>query len=120
MLVVEDHVSVRRFLVECLQILGYTVLDAASGGEAVALLESVEGRVDLVITDMSMPRMSGKKLIEAVEARWPGLRVLVLSGYSEDQVASLGVTGPKFAALAKPASVPKLAAAIRTLLDGRE
>ena len=44
MLVVEDHVSVRRFLVECLQILGYTVLDAASGGEAIALLESIDGR----------------------------------------------------------------------------
>jgi len=43
-LVVEDHVSVRRFLVECLQILGYTVLDAASGGEAIALLESIDGR----------------------------------------------------------------------------
>ena len=117
MLVVEDHVSVRRFLVECLQILGYTVLDAASGGEAIALLESIDGRVDLVITDMSMPRMSGKQLMEVVEGRWPGMRVLVVSGYSKEAVMSMGVAGPQVSVLAKPASVPELAAAIRGLLD---
>ena len=119
-LVVEDHASVRRFLVECLEIFGYTVVDAASGGEAVDLLESLHGKVDLVITDMSMPGMSGKKLIEILEARWPGLGVLVLSGYSEEVVASLGVTGERLVALTKPVSVPELAAAIRKLLNDRK
>jgi two-component system, cell cycle sensor histidine kinase and response regulator CckA len=119
LLLVEDQREVRAFLVESLSSYGYTVLDAASGQEALLLSRQRQGPIDLLVTDMVMPGMSGKELANALEAERPGLRVLMVSGYSAEQITPLGLPPDSFGFLAKPVSPEDLAAAVRNLLESR-
>ena len=94
----------------------YRVTTAKSGGEAVRLAVGL-GRIDVLITDLVMPAMSGPALAEALVARSPGTRVLLLSGYSDEQVARHGVERGTYAFLAKPFEPASLRARVAELLQ---
>jgi PAS domain S-box-containing protein len=115
-LVVEDEERVRQMSVEALRELGYAVHEAASGDEALRLLDEIP-RLDLLFTDVVMPGMSGRQLAEAVAARAPHAKVLYTTGYTRNAVVHNGVLDPGVAFLPKPFSIADLAARVRDLLD---
>jgi two-component system, cell cycle sensor histidine kinase and response regulator CckA len=82
-LLVEDEAPVREFVRRTLEHAGYTVLEAANPHEALQLLERIAGRVDLVLTDVVMPGMSGRMMAERLMSRYPCLRILFMSGNAE-------------------------------------
>lgn len=116
-LVVEDEEALRRLTRRILESRGYNVVEAANGNEAIRVMASSHARVDLLLSDVVMPGMSGRELVERLVPVYPWLRVLFMSGYTEDmmlhhRVAELGV-----AVLEKPFSRDDLAHAVRTVLD---
>jgi len=116
-LVVEDESEVRRIVVEVLTGLGYRVLEASDGLEALELLRGGAIRVDLVITDVIMPRMGGRELFEVAAALQWRPRFLFSSGYGETLVSG-GVGGSDRAAfIAKPYGIDDLARKVRELLE---
>jgi PAS domain S-box-containing protein len=118
-LVVEDEPEVRATLVQILTGLGYRVLQAPDGVDALAVLEGASARVDLVITDVVMPRMGGKELFAAVSRRSEPPLFLFSSGYAEALVnQQLGAQGD-LAFLSKPYGIQDLARKVREVLDGR-
>src|SRR5260370_37879092 len=82
-LVVEDEPAVRRLISQLLQLTGYTVLEAANGPEALHLVKQSRCPIDLLLTDIVMPGMSGGELAERLRHDYPGLRVLFTSGYMD-------------------------------------
>ena len=116
-LLAEDEQVVRRLVKEMLERLGYSVLVASNGVEALERLEEHEGRVDLLLTDVVMPGMSGRELAGIVRRRCPRARVLFMSGYAEDAVASHGVLQPGAQLLEKPFTATNLGAKVRAVLD---
>lgn len=115
-LVVEDDSEVRVMTVESLRELGYTVLEAASGEEALAVLETYPA-IDLIFTDIVMPRMNGKQLADAVAHRWPDIRILYTTGYTRNAIVHNGVLDHGVSLLAKPFSLEQLAHKIREALN---
>ncbi len=116
-LFVEDDEAVRGLAGRILTAAGYSVLLAATGGEALILEERHRAAIDLVATDVVMPGMSGRELaarLSPVTRRKP---VLFMSGYSDDAIAQHGVLEPGAAFLAKPFTPESLVAMIRDLLD---
>lgn len=101
-----------------LQGLGYAVLEARDGDEALALAGSHAGPLDLLVTDVVMPRLGGRQLRAALAGRFPALRVLYLSGHTDDAVLRHGVAEEEAAFLRKPFTPAALAHAVRAALDG--
>jgi CheY-like chemotaxis protein len=97
--------------------LGYSVIVAANGAEALARLDDHAGDIDLLLTDVVMPGMSGRDLAAVVRERCPDTRVLFMSGYAEDAVASHGVLQPGTALLEKPFTAVSLGTTVRAVLD---
>ena len=116
-LLVEDEESVRELIAEALKAQGYNVLVAGNGQEALALAAPANCRIDLVITDVVMPGMSGRELAKRLNGSRPGTRVLYLSGYTEDAIVHHGVLDPGTAFLQKPFSLDTLACKVREVLD---
>jgi two-component system, cell cycle sensor histidine kinase and response regulator CckA len=116
-LLVEDEASVRNLAARVLQRRGYRVIACADANEAVAAATDRGGRIDLLLTDVVMPGMNGRVLADRLRAVWPGLKVLMTSGYSEEMVehADSPATSPF---IAKPYSTAALAAKVREVLDG--
>jgi signal transduction histidine kinase len=85
-LVAEDEVAVRKFLSAVLAPRGFQLLEASDGVDALAVSEAHEGSIELLVTDVIMPRMGGQKLFEKIRKARPGIRVLFMSGYTEDLV----------------------------------
>ncbi|MBY5335453.1 response regulator [Rhizobium leguminosarum] len=115
-LVVEDDEHVRTMTAESLHELGYTVLQAASGIEALLLLEE-NPAVDLIFTDIVMPQMSGRQLADVVEEKWPTIRILYTTGYTRNAIVHNGVLDHGVSLLSKPFSLQQLAHKIRELLN---
>ena len=93
------------------------MLPAASAAEAMALATGHQGRLDLLLTDVVMPDMGGRQLAEALKARRPGLKVLFMSGYTDDTVLRDGLASPDQLFLQKPFSVAALGRRVREVLD---
>jgi two-component system cell cycle sensor histidine kinase/response regulator CckA len=119
-LVVEDEGEVRSILVQALNGLGYRVYEAGDGMDALSLLRSESGRIDLVLTDVVMPRMGGMELCQAARAITPGIRFLFSSGYTEDTVHVGFVKKEGIFFLAKPYGIDTLARKVREALDSTQ
>jgi signal transduction histidine kinase/ActR/RegA family two-component response regulator len=117
-LVVEDEPLVRRLARRALEEHGYTVLEAADGREAIAELASGEHPIGLVLSDLVMPRMSGRELGQEIARRYPGLPVLFMSGYTGEDVRSRGLLEGSAPFVQKPFTADALARRVRTMLDG--
>ncbi|MBA2461122.1 MAG: response regulator [Actinobacteria bacterium] len=113
-LLVEDEDTIRRLVTEVLSRSGYTVLDAPAGDAALELMRSHDGRIDLLLTDVVMPGMSGPDLARTATGEQPSLRVLFTSGYANDRDGLVG--GPDVAFIGKPFSPQALVAKVREVL----
>jgi signal transduction histidine kinase/ActR/RegA family two-component response regulator len=116
-LLVEDEEGVRELARDILRASGYTVLEARSGHEALLLCERHQGPLDLLLTDVVMPRMSGRELAERLGPIRPDLSVLYMSGYTDDAVIRHGVLGAGTAFLQKPFAPAALVQRVRESLD---
>jgi PAS domain S-box-containing protein len=119
-LLVEDEEAVRELVRESLERNGYTVLQARDGTEAVQISEKREDLIHLMITDVVMPGMSGGELARRLTARHPKMKVLYMSGYTENAIVHRGVLDPGTAFLQKPFRPADLAHKVYELLHKRE
>jgi PAS domain S-box-containing protein len=116
-LLVEDEAVVRNIAFEALSRLGYTVLSAPTGTEALTIVEGRLDDIDLVVTDVVMPQMSGRQLAEKLQALRPALKVLYMSGHTETAMLNQGFSNTGVAFLAKPFTPNLLAYMVREVLD---
>ncbi|WP_106638839.1 PAS domain-containing protein [Allosphingosinicella vermicomposti] len=115
-LVVEDEERVRNYSIEALRELGYTVVHAPSGPDALRLIDAGQGAT-LLFTDVVMPEMTGRQLADEAVKRIPGLKVLYTTGYTRNAVVHNGVLDPGTNFLPKPFGIDQLAAKVRSVLD---
>jgi hypothetical protein len=116
-LLVEDDDQVRRMALFTLERHGYDVLPASRGSEAVDIVENRSKPIDLVLTDVVMPEMSGRQLVEKLRARLAGAKVMFMSGYTDDAVIRHGILQAEVAFLQKPFTPAGLARKVREVLD---
>ncbi len=116
-LLVEDNTGVRELLRQVLPSLGYTLVEAENGQEALRLLADYPDPIHLLLTDVVMPGISGKTLAEEASRTRPGLKMLFMSGYTDEAIVQHGVSDAEAAFLQKPFSLMALAAKIRSVLD---
>ena len=116
-LVVEDAEPLRVLTKEFLTASGYTVLEAANGDEAIRIAQSHAGPIDLLLTDVIMPRMGGKPLVEQMAQIRPHTRVLYMSGYPNDGIVQAGILANGVALLEKPFTREILSKRVRQVLD---
>ncbi len=117
-LLVEDDEAARELWRETLEMLGYRTIVASNGVEALDLAAAHEGRIDVLISDVLMPRLGGRELAERLCASRPGLRVIFMSGYTDDVILREGIASSGGSFLQKPFNASQLARQIRTALDG--
>ncbi|MEK6775378.1 MAG: ATP-binding protein [bacterium] len=116
-MVVDDEPSILRLIVDVLQPLGYQLIGASSGEEALKADETFEGSVDLLLTDVIMTGMHGKELADALQARHPSMKVIFMSGYADNAIVHQGILDPEIAFLQKPLTPDILAHKVRNVLD---
>lgn len=117
-LVVEDEEQVRELVVEMLQTYGYKVLFAGNGKDAIEIYNRSRNDICLILTDVVMPEMGGKKLIENLVNFKPGTKVLYMSGYTDNAIDEQGILDPGTEFIQKPFSPFDLLKKIRDVLDG--
>ncbi len=118
-LLVEDEESVRQLVRETLESKGYKVLEAENGEAALQIVSDYSGKIDMLITDVVMPGMSGRELSARLCASYPQTKVLYLSGYTEDAIVHEGVIDPDTAFLQKPFTLQTLSRKVREVLGDR-
>jgi len=116
-LLVEDEDAVRMGGVRALTSRGYTVHEASSGVEALELLEELDGKVDIVVSDVVMPEMDGPTLLTELRKTYPDIKFIFVSGYAEDAFAKNLPEGAKFGFLPKPFSLKQLATTVKEMLE---
>jgi two-component system, cell cycle sensor histidine kinase and response regulator CckA len=116
LLVVDDEEMVRRLAARMLATMGYRVLEARSGQEAVRLLRRGAHRIDGVITDVAMPGIGGRELGETIARCWPQVRVLYMSGFAANRMVNDGELDPRHPFIQKPFTSEQLGRKVRDLL----
>ncbi len=117
-LLVEDAQRVRAVVREILEMSGYAVLEARHGAEALEVSNRHAGAIHLLVTDVVMPQMSGRELAQRLATLRPDLKVLYMSGYTDDAIVRHGVLASGIAFLSKPFTPDALALKVREVLDG--
>jgi CheY-like chemotaxis protein len=115
--VAEDEDGVRSLTREVLEKYGYRVLEAANGEEALVVADQHQGPLDLLLSDVVMPRMGGPELAQALLQRRPTVKVLYMSGYTDHPMVRRGVVDAGVAFLQKPFTPTLLVSRIRELLE---
>ncbi len=118
LLLVEDEGSLRSVVGETLRTNGYTVLDAPDGKAALELAGSYDAPIDLLLTDVILPGLSGRSIAEQLRKSRPLMKVIYMSGYTDELIASHGIVGPQTTLLEKPFRIASLLQKIREVLDG--
>ncbi len=116
-LLVEDEAELRKMAAQALELASYSVIEAACGEEALEICRDTERAIDLLLTDVIMPGMGGGELVQRATQVRPGLRVLYMSGYTDDSVVRHGVSGAEAAFLQKPFTLDALSRKVREVLD---
>src|SRR5262249_21169989 len=117
-LLVEDEDAVRSLVREVLRGRGYRVLEAQTSGEALEICKSHKGPIALLVTDVVLPQISGRALAQQLCLPRPEMKVLYISGYTDDKMLQHGIPGTAF--LQKPFSSEVLARTVRDMLDARD
>jgi PAS domain S-box-containing protein len=117
-LLVEDQDQVRAVADSALRRYGYNVLVAQSAGDALLLCENHPGPIDILVTDVVMPQMSGPELAKRVAATRPAMKILCMSGYTDDSIVRHAALEPGIPYLQKPFTPQSLATKVREILDG--
>jgi CheY-like chemotaxis protein len=115
-LLADDNDQVRGWTREVLELYGYSVLEAADGEQALTVAQGHDGNIDLLVTDVVMPVLGGPELAERLAGERPGLRVLLISGYTDRSIVEHGVLPRDSRFLQKPFSASALGEAVRELL----
>jgi CheY-like chemotaxis protein len=115
-LVLEDEARVRKLVCEVLAGRGYRVLEAVRGEEAIRMAREHKGRIHLLLTDVVMPEMSGPQALEQIRARHPNVKVLFMSGYTDEAMVHHGILDSGAAFLQKPFLPETLARKVREVL----
>ncbi len=118
-LLVEDEADVRRLACDMLARLGYSVLEAASGADALRIWRERGPSIDLLLTDVIMPQMSGRELADNLKADRPDVKIMFMSGYADDVLARHGIHQTGAAFLHKPFTVDVLGRKLRSILDAK-
>lgn len=119
-LIVDDDSSIRKLLVDTLEPLGYNLLSAACGEEALEICRSSKEKIDLLLSDVIMTGMNGRELSEIARQEFPKIKTVLMSGYTDDVVAQSGVLDPGINFINKPLLPVSLANEIRAVLDGED
>ncbi len=117
-LLAEDSDSLREMAKEYLHSLGYTVIESASGKDALQRAKEFGGRMHLLLTDIVMPEMCGPELAAELASLCPGIKIIFTSGYTDDAIARQGILDPLVAFIQKPYRPKALGRKIREVLDG--
>jgi two-component system, cell cycle sensor histidine kinase and response regulator CckA len=116
-LLVEDEVAVRSSVRRLLEWHGYRVVEAPNGAEALRIYQENPASIDVVVTDMAMPEMSGDELIERLRIGNPALKVLFMSGYTERSLRASSRESPRTGFIDKPFTVDTLMQKLREVLE---
>ena len=116
-LLVEDDAAVRELVERILKQRGYEVIATADGKEALRAFAAAPDKIDMVVTDLIMPGMNGRELVQAIYQIRPGLKALYVSGYTEDEIVRRGLDDPRVDLLHKPFTADVLASKVRSALD---
>jgi CheY-like chemotaxis protein len=116
-LLVEDEENLRRLARQYLQNQGYNVIDAPEGATAIQISQAHQGPIHLLLTDVIMPGMNGRELANKVSPTRPEMRVLYMSGYTENHIGHNGTLDEGITLLQKPFTLPALKAKVREMLD---
>jgi two-component system, cell cycle sensor histidine kinase and response regulator CckA len=119
LLVVDDERAVRRFASRILQQDGHTVHEAADGAEALELIGQGTVPVELVVSDIIMPRLNGVELLKALAVTHPSVPVILMSAYAQRELAEMGVVAPPCGVLPKPFPAERLIQEVRRCLSKR-
>jgi two-component system, cell cycle sensor histidine kinase and response regulator CckA len=118
--VVEDEEMLRELVCASLKKKGYAVIEAKHGHDALALCEGHQGPIHLLTTDVVMPALNGRELVERVAPMYPEMKVLFMSGYTEDVIIHHGVLEESMHFIGKPFTINILLRKVRQVLDGSE
>jgi len=119
-LIVEDDDMLRNLAREILQLQGYRILEAENGIEALRISEEHGGQIHLMITDVVMPKMGGKKVADRLQPIYPLMKVIYMSGYTDNSIAHHCILAPGLNFLQKPFSPEVLARKVREVLDKKQ
>ena len=119
-LVVDDEPSIRKLVVDTLGPLGYKMIEAGNGDEALTVCKDFEEKIDLLLTDVIMPGMSGRVLAEILLVERPGLQVLYMSGYTDNVIAQQGVLEEGIFFINKPLVPSILSRKVREVLESNQ
>jgi len=119
-LIVEDEPQIRNLAFDCLAYYGYDVLSASNGVEALQIIERLQRPVDLILSDVVMPKLSGRELSERISALQPSAKVLFMSGYTNDSIVNHGILDGATWFIQKPFTLESLVKRVREVLDSDE
>ena len=115
-LVADDEASIRKLVRDTLEPLGYKILEASDGKEALEIFRRNEPQIDMLLTDVIMPKMTGKKLAEILLVEKPGFKVLYMSGYTDNVIVHQGILDEDIEFINKPLVPSLLTKKIREVL----